>query len=100
LVAEIDGYAKTKRSFWDVVTGANKPPVTPPLQQPEVLIPSPTNNMPAGTAAAATAPASGTVNSGSFWDFFSFSNKQSDGLPEKLGPGAENIPAPVATEAK
>ena len=47
LVAEIDGYAKTKRSFWDVVTGSNKPPVTPPLQQPELLVPSPTNNLPA-----------------------------------------------------
>lgn len=100
LVAEIDGYAKTKRSFWDVMTGANKPPVTPPLQQPEVLVPSPTDNTAAGAAAAAAAPASGAVNSGSFWDFFSFSNKQSGDLPEKLGPGAENIPAPVATEAK
>jgi outer membrane protein assembly factor BamE len=57
LVAEIDGYAKTKRSFWDVVTGANKPPVTPPLQQPELLVPSPTNNLPAG----ATAPIGGSV---------------------------------------
>ena len=40
LVAEIDNYAKNKRSFWDIFTGQNKPPVTPPLQQPEVLIPS------------------------------------------------------------
>ena len=40
LVAEIDNYAKHKRSFWDMVTGKNKNPVTPPLQQPEVLIPS------------------------------------------------------------
>jgi outer membrane protein assembly factor BamE len=40
LVAEIDNYAKQKRSFWDMVTGKNKNPVTPPLQQPEVLIPS------------------------------------------------------------
>ncbi|MFM2029192.1 MAG: hypothetical protein RL517_383, partial [Pseudomonadota bacterium] len=39
LVAEIDGYAKSKRSFWDVMTGSNKPPVTIPLQQPEVLVP-------------------------------------------------------------
>ena len=100
LVAEIDGYAKTKRSFWDVITGANKPPVTPPLQQPEVLIPSPTNNMSAGAAASAAAPASPAVNSGSFWDFFSFSNKQAEGIPEKLGPGAENIPAPTKTETK
>jgi outer membrane protein assembly factor BamE len=40
LVAEIDNYAKHKRSFWDMVTGKNKNLVTPPLQQPEVLIPS------------------------------------------------------------
>jgi outer membrane protein assembly factor BamE len=40
LVAEIDNYAKNKRSFWDMVTGKNKNPVTPPLQKPEVLIPS------------------------------------------------------------
>jgi outer membrane protein assembly factor BamE len=40
LVAEIDNYAKHKRSFWDMVTGQNKNPITPPLQQPEVLIPS------------------------------------------------------------
>jgi outer membrane protein assembly factor BamE len=53
LVAEIDGYAKTKRSFWDVMTGSNKPPVTPPLQQPELLVPSPTNNLPAGAPASA-----------------------------------------------
>ena len=100
LVAEIDNYAKTKRSFWDVVTGANKPPVTPPLQQPEILIPSPTNNMPTGASASAVAPASAPAASGSFWDFFSFSNKQAGGIPETLGPGAENIPAPTKTEAK
>jgi len=40
LVAEIDNYAKNKRSFWDILTGKNKNPVTPPLQQPEILIPS------------------------------------------------------------
>jgi outer membrane protein assembly factor BamE len=40
LVAEIDNYAKHKRSFWDMVTGKNKNPITPPLQQPEILIPS------------------------------------------------------------
>jgi outer membrane protein assembly factor BamE len=44
LVAEIDNYAKAKRSFWDVVTGSNKPPVTKPLQQPELLVASPTDN--------------------------------------------------------
>ena len=42
LVAEIDNYAKSKRSFWDMVTGSNKNPPTTPLQQPEVLVPSPT----------------------------------------------------------
>ncbi len=97
LVAEIDGYAKTKRSFWEVITGTNKPPVTPPLQQPELLISSPTDNLKAG-AASTTAPASNANNSGSFWDFFSFSNKQSDPQPETLGPGAANIPP--ATETK
>jgi outer membrane protein assembly factor BamE len=58
LVAEIDGYAKSKRSFWDVVTGSNKPPVTPPLQQPELLVPSPTNNLPTGS----TSPVGGPVS--------------------------------------
>jgi outer membrane protein assembly factor BamE len=49
LVAEIDNYAKNKRSFWDMVTGKNKNPVTPPLQQPEVLIPSkPSPPVPSG----------------------------------------------------
>jgi outer membrane protein assembly factor BamE len=49
LVAEIDNYAKHKRSFWDMVTGTNKNPVTPPLQQPEVLIPSkPSPPIPSG----------------------------------------------------
>lgn len=49
LVAEIDNYAKHKRSFWDMVTGSNKNPVTPPLQQPEVLIPSkPSPPIPSG----------------------------------------------------
>ncbi|QWE20843.1 outer membrane protein assembly factor BamE [Polynucleobacter sp. AP-Kolm-20A-A1] len=98
LVAEIDNYAKSKRSFWDVMTGSNKPPVTPPLQQPERLVPSPTDNLPAG-AVASTAPAakSDAVNSGSFWDFFSFSNKPTAAQLETLGPGAANIPAaPVA----
>ena len=91
LVAEIDGYAKTKRSFWDVITGSNKPPVTPPLQQPELLVPSPTNNLPAG----APVPAATTTNtSSSFWDFFSFSKNQPEAQPEpqQLGPGALNVP--------
>ena len=57
LVAEIDGYAKTKRSFWDVMTGSNKSPVAPALQQPELLVPSPTTNLPAG----ASVPSGGSV---------------------------------------
>jgi outer membrane protein assembly factor BamE len=92
LVAEIDGYAKTKRSFWDVMTGSNKPPVTAPLQQPELLVPSPTNNLPAG----APMPPTGS----SFWDFFSFSKKSPDAqpAPQQLGPGTLNVP--LASEAK
>ena len=92
LVAEIDNYAKTKRSFWDVMTGSNKPPVTPPLQQPEVLIPSKTDNLPAGAAL----PEANT--SSSFWDFFSFSKKEPDAPIPQLGPGALNVPP--ASEAK
>ncbi|WP_215376788.1 outer membrane protein assembly factor BamE [Polynucleobacter asymbioticus] len=94
LVAEIDGYAKTKRSFWDVMTGSNKPPVKKPLQQPELLVPSPTNNLPAGAAVPA-APAGS-----SFWDFFSFSKKSPDAqpVPQQLGPGALNVPQ--ASEVK
>ena len=94
MVAEIDNYAKTKRSFWDVITGSNKPPVTPPLQQPEVLVPSRTNNLPAGAAVPAV-PAS---TSNSFWDFFSTSKKDATAQPETLGPGALNTP--VTTETK
>jgi outer membrane protein assembly factor BamE len=76
LVAEIDGYAKSKRSFWDIVTGSNKPPVTAPLQQPELLVPSPTNNMPAG-AVVSTGTAIPAV-----------------AVPatQQLGPGALNVP--------
>ena len=91
LVAEIDNYAKTKRSFWDVITGSNKPPVTPPLQQPELLVPSKTDNLAAG---AAIPPAS---TSTSFWDFFGSSKKEPDGQPQ-LGPGTLNVPP--ASEAK
>jgi outer membrane protein assembly factor BamE len=97
LVAEIDNYAKTKRSFWDVMTGSNKPPVTPPLQQPELLVASPTDNLPKG----AVVPAAPAVNQGAFWDLFS-SSKSSDGQavsqPETLGPGTMNVPP--ATEGK
>jgi outer membrane protein assembly factor BamE len=52
MVAEIDNYAKQKRSFWEILTGNNKPPVTIPLQQPELLVPSPTNNLPQVTKSA------------------------------------------------
>lgn len=87
MVAEIDNYAKTKRSFWDVMTGSNKPPVTPPLQQPEVLVPSKTDNLAAGT------PAPPANVSGSFWDFFSSSKNESAAQPQ-LGPGSLNeVPA-------
>ncbi|MBU3540711.1 outer membrane protein assembly factor BamE [Polynucleobacter sp. UB-Tiil-W10] len=92
LVAEIDNYSKTKRSFWDIMTGSNKPPVTPPLQQPELLVPSKTDNLPAGAAIPAA------TTSSSFWDFFSFSKKDPDVQPQPLGPGALNIPQ--AGEAK
>jgi outer membrane protein assembly factor BamE len=93
LVAEIDNYAKSKRSFWDVMTGSNKPPVTPPLQQPEVLVTSKTDNLPAGAAI----PAVPAESKSSFWDFFGSSSKPS-AQPETLGPGALNTPP--ATEAK
>jgi outer membrane protein assembly factor BamE len=93
LVAEIDNYSKSKRSFWDVITGSNKPPVTPPLQQPEVMVTSKTDNLPAG-AAIPTVPA---ASKSSFWDFFGSSSK-SDAQPETLGPGATNTPA--ASETK
>ena len=100
LVAEIDNYAKSKRSFWDVVTGSNKPPVTPPLQSPEVLVPSKTDNLPAN----APIPAVPAASTGSFWDFFSFSKKPADGQPvtqsEVLGPGALNVPPAPATQTK
>ena len=92
MVAEIDNYAKTKRSFWEVITGTNKPPVTPLLQQPELMVPSTTDNLAAG---AAIPPAS---TSSSFWDFFSFSKKDPNVQPEPLGPGALNVPQ--ASEAK
>jgi outer membrane protein assembly factor BamE len=97
LVAEIDNYSKSKRSFWDAITGSNKPPVTPPLQQPELLVPSPTNNVPAGAVAPAAA-----ASKSSFWDFLSFSKKPAEtpAVPqsEVLGPGALNVPP--ATETK
>ena len=78
LVAEIDDYAKNKRSFWDVFTGSNKPPVTPPLQQPELLVPSPTDNLPQGAVVPPVVqPAQQT---------------------EVVGPGALNIPPAAETK--
>ncbi len=91
MVAEIDNYAKTKRSFWDVVTGSNKPPVTPPLQQPELLVPSKTDNLSAGK------PIPPANTSSSFWDFFGSSKKEPDAQPQ-LGPG--NLNTPPASEVK
>ena len=66
-------------------------PLVPPLQQPEVLVTSKTDNLPAG----ATIPAVPAETKSSFWDFFS-SSKSADGQaatqPETLGPGAINTP--------
>ena len=56
LVAEIDNYSKQKRSFWETIIGANKPPVTTPLQQPELLVPSLTDNLPASNPAPVVDP--------------------------------------------
>jgi len=92
MVAEIDNYAKTKRTFWEIITGTNKPPVTPPLQQPELMVPSKTDNLAAGV----TVPPANTGSS--FWDYFSFSKKDPNVQPEPLGPGALNVPQ--ASEAK
>jgi len=90
MIAEIDDYAKRKRSFWDVVTGANKPPVTPPLQQPELLVPSKTDNLAAGT------PIPPANTSSSFWDFFGSSKTGTDAPSPQLGPGTLNdVPKPV-----
>lgn len=93
LVAEIDDYAKTKRSFWDVMTGSNKPPVTPKLQTPEVLVPSKTDNLAAGT------PIPPAPNSSSFWDFFGSSKSESAAQSPQLGPGALND-APKPADSK
>jgi outer membrane protein assembly factor BamE len=48
LVAEIDNYAKQKRTFWEVLTGKNKPTAIP-MTQPEVLVDSRPSNLPAPT---------------------------------------------------
>ena len=93
MVAEIDGYAKSKRSFWDVMTGANKPPVTPTLQSPEILVPSKTDNLAAG-AAIPPAP-----SSSSFWDFFGSSKNDPAAQAPQLGPGTLND-VPKAADSK
>jgi outer membrane protein assembly factor BamE len=49
LVAEIDNYAREKRSFWDVVTGKNKPPKKDKKAIPEVMVTSQPNNLPVPT---------------------------------------------------
>ena len=49
LVAEIDNYAREKRSFWDVLTGKNKPPKKEKKIPPEVMVMSQPNNLPAPT---------------------------------------------------
>ncbi len=49
LVAEIDNYAREKRSFWDVLTGKNKPPKPVKNPPPEVMVISQPNNLPAPT---------------------------------------------------
>ena len=62
LVAEIDNYAKTKRSFWQRITGTGKGPVTPPLQQPELLVPSKTEALSTSSAAPAGTTTAGDNN--------------------------------------
>ena len=49
LVAEIDNYAREKRSFWEVLTGKNKPPKPVKKPPPEVMVISQPNNLPAPT---------------------------------------------------
>lgn len=46
LVAEIDTYARERRSFWDVMTGKNKPPKREKKVAPEVMVISQPNNLP------------------------------------------------------
>lgn len=45
LVAEIDSYARERRSFWDVMTGKNKPPKKEKRAAPEVMVISKPNNL-------------------------------------------------------
>lgn len=46
LVAEIDTYGRERRSFWDVMTGKNKPPKRQKKVAPEVMVISQPNNLP------------------------------------------------------
>ena len=46
LVAEIDTYARERQSFWDVMTGKNKPPKREKKVAPEVMVISQPNNLP------------------------------------------------------
>ena len=46
LVEEIDTYARERRSFWDVMTGKNKPPKREKKVAPEVMVISQPNNLP------------------------------------------------------
>ena len=46
LVVEIDTYARERRSFWDVMTGKNKPPKREKKVAPEVMVISQPNNLP------------------------------------------------------
>ena len=46
LVAEIDTYTRERRSFWDVMTGKNKPPKREKKVAPEVMVISQPNNLP------------------------------------------------------
>jgi outer membrane protein assembly factor BamE len=49
LVAEIDNYARERRTFWEVLTGKNKPPKKIKKQAPEVMVISQPNNLPVPT---------------------------------------------------
>jgi outer membrane protein assembly factor BamE len=46
LVAEIDNYARERRSFWDVLTGKNKPPKRVKKVTPETMVINQPSNLP------------------------------------------------------
>ena len=46
LVAEIDNYARERRSFWDVLTGKNKPPKRVKKATPETMFINQPSNLP------------------------------------------------------